>query len=188
MTSSEFESLKHLVMLKGVNRNCEVGDRMESTAEHTWACMILAEHFLKVIKQPLDEVRVMKLIMYHDLVEIECGDVDVLDEKARQNKKTDELEGSRRLAMKIPESIRSDYLAFFDEFEAGETMEAKFAIALDKLEPMVHWALYHPDKIRRHGWNAQLVIEKKRPFFEPFPELVQYLEEWLGYMKEKNYL
>ncbi|MBW2965025.1 HD domain-containing protein [Candidatus Woesearchaeota archaeon] len=188
MTKTDFSRLNELVKLKGVSRHGEINGRMESTAEHTWACMIVAEHFLKVVKQPLDEARVMKLIMYHDLVEIECGDVDILDEEGRKSKKQDELDGSRRLADKIPATIRDDFLKFFDEFEKGETMEAKFAIAMDKLEPMVHWALYHPGKLKRHGWTADIVVEKKRPFFEPFPELIDYLDEWLVYMKEKNYL
>ncbi len=185
---NNFAKLEHLIKLKGVTRQGEVKDRRESTAEHTWACMILAEHFLKIIKQPLDEVKVMKLIMFHDLVEIECGDIDVLDEEGRKNKKSDEKEGSRRLAKSIPETLSEDYLKFFDEYEESETMEAKFALAMDKLEPMVHWSLYHPGKLILHGWNEQLVIDKKLPAFKPFPELVIFLEEWLEYMKEKNYL
>ncbi|MFC1741289.1 HD family hydrolase [Nanoarchaeota archaeon] len=183
----DFEQLKHLLKLKNVERHGEVGSRMESTAEHTWACMIVAEHFLKVIKQPLDELKVMKLILYHDLVEIECGDVDILDEEGRKNKKEEEKTGAVSLAKKIPGSISADFLEYFNEYEAQETLEAKFALAIDKLEPMVHWMLYHPDKIKRHGWTEALVREKKHKYFEPFPELVVFLDEWLEHVKEGNH-
>ncbi len=187
----ELEELKHLIRLKEVERKGEVGTRQESTAEHTWACMILADHFIKVVKQPLDELKVMKLIMYHDLVEVECGDVfllDSLDKQKRDNKKDDEKNGSQVLAKKIPDSISRDFLEFFEEYEACETPEAKFANAMDKIEPMIHWSIYSGEKLKAMGWTEDNVRQIHGKCVEPFPELTDFFEGWLAYMKEEGYI
>jgi 5'-deoxynucleotidase YfbR-like HD superfamily hydrolase len=70
----ELEQLKKLMHLKSVERAGEVDKRKESTADHVYGGIILAEHFLKKIKEPLDETKILKLLLYHDLVEIETGD------------------------------------------------------------------------------------------------------------------
>lgn len=183
-----FEELKHLIRLKEIQRSGEINGRPESSAEHTWATLIIAEHFMKVVKEPLDELRVMKLILFHDLVEIEAGDVDMLDDEARYNKKDRELEAFRKLKPKIPSTIKDDYHKYFEEFEAQETMEAKFARAMDKIEPMLHWALYHPKKIMSHGWTETKVREKWTIITEPFPELKKFAEEWIQVMKKDDHL
>ncbi|MFH1063781.1 MAG: HD domain-containing protein [Candidatus Woesearchaeota archaeon] len=184
----ELEELKHLIRLKEVERRGEVGDRRESTAEHTWACMILADHFIKMVKQPLDELKVMKIIMYHDLVEVECGDVFILDTEARKNKKVDEKNGSRILADKIPASISKDFLDFFEEFEACETPEAKFAMAMDKMEPIIHWSVYSTKKLKSLGWNEEVIRKTKEKYMEPFPELLKFFNDWIEHMKEEGYI
>lgn len=182
------EELKHLIRLKGVERKGEVGERSESTAEHTWACMILADHFIKVVKQPLDEVKVMKLLMYHDLVEIECGDVFILDTEARKKKAEEEKNGSQVLANKIPASISDDYLRFFEEYEAYETPEAKFAMAMDKIEPIVHWSVYATEKLKPLGWTEQVIRDTKEKYMEPFPELLKFFNDWIDHMKEEGHI
>jgi putative hydrolase of HD superfamily len=188
---SEIENVKHLLKLKDVMRQGEVNGRIESTAEHTWACMMLAEHFLKTVKQPLDELKVLKLILYHDVVEIESGDVDALavcDEESLRKKQADEKAGAKRLAVNIPSSLSEEFISSFEEYEKGETLEAKFALAIDKIEPLVHWALYHPEKLKERGWTESVVLEKKLRFIEPFPELLSFFDSLVKDMKQKNYL
>ncbi len=184
----ELEELKHLMKLKEVERRDEVGDRRVSTAEHVWGCMIIADHFIKMISQPLDELKVMKLIMYHDLVEIEVGDTFILDAEARKTKAVDEKAGSHILAKKIPESISEDFIRFFEEFEDYETPEAKFAMAMDKLEPIVQWSLHGTDKLKSLGWNEQVIRDTKQKYLEPFPELLIFFNKWIEHMKKQGFI
>ncbi len=184
----DLEQLKHLMRLKEVERRGEVGRRRESTAEHVWGCMVLADHFIRVVEQPLDELKVMKLLLYHDLVEVEVGDTFILDFEARKNKKMKEKNGSRILAGKIPVSISGDYLKFFDEYEAYDTPEARFATAIDKLEPIVHWSVYATDKLKPLGWTEKVIRDTKQRYMEPFPELLDFFNRWLAHMRAEGHI
>ncbi len=114
MKMKDLEELKNLMRLKGVKRTGEVNKRRESTADHVYGCIIIAQHFIKKISARLDEAKVLKLILYHDLVEIETGDFFILDDKARENKEKIEEEGARRLAKRLPDTISSEFLELFN--------------------------------------------------------------------------
>jgi putative hydrolase of HD superfamily len=181
----DLEKLKMLMRLKEVERTGEVNKRKESTADHVYGCIILAEHFLKKIKETLDEAKVLKLILYHDLVEIETGDFFILDEKHRENKETIEAEGAKKLAAALPDTISAEFLEFFNEYEDGKTREAKFAIAMDKLEPMVHWAVYMDDWTK-WGFTEENLKAAKTKYLEPFPELLEFFNDMMQELKEKG--
>ncbi|HII71325.1 TPA: HD domain-containing protein [Candidatus Woesearchaeota archaeon] len=180
------ENLKRLMHLKEVFRTGKVKGREESTAEHVYGCMILAEHFLKTVKEPLDELKVMKLILYHDLVEMETGDVFVLDEKNRENKKEKEMEGAQRLSKKIPSTIADEFVEMFTEYEEGKTKEAKFTKAIDVLEPMVHWANYETDWTK-YGFTEDNLKTKKIKYLEEFPELLDFFNRLMEQLKKEKY-
>lgn len=182
----DLEELKNLMRLKEVERTGEVNKRKESTADHVYGCIIIAQHFLKKVKEPLDEAKVLKLILYHDLVEIETGDFFILDEKKRKNKDKIEEEGAKLLAKRMPETISSEFLDLFNEYEERKTKEAQFAVAMDKLEPMIHWALYSDDWTK-WGFNEENLISTKVKYLEPFPELLDFFNEMMEELKEKGY-
>ena len=69
--------LKRINKLKFVERRNSVGERKESPAEHSWSCLIIADYFIDKIKQKLDKLKVYNLLIYHDLVEIESGDIPI---------------------------------------------------------------------------------------------------------------
>lgn len=184
----ELEQLKHLMKLKEVERRDEVGSRRVSTAEHVWGCMIIADHFIKQVQQPLDELKVMKLILYHDLVEVEVGDTFILDHEARKTKAEDEKNGSRILATKIPSSISADFISFFKEFEDQSSAEAKFAAAMDKMEPIIQWSLHGTEKLTSLGWNEQVIRDLKQKYMEPFPEILKFFNDWIDHMKAEGHI
>lgn len=185
-TMRYLEELKNLMRLKEVHRTGEVDKRRESTADHVYGCMILAQHFLKKVNEQLDEVRVLKLILYHDLVEIETGDFFILDEQNRKNKEDVEAEGAKRLAKNLPDTISGEFLEFFNEFEEGGTREALFAKAMDVLEPMIHWALY-TDNWEKYGFDENNLKAIKIKHLEHFPELLKFFEDMMEELKEKKY-
>ena len=183
----ELEQLKKLMILKSVERTGDVDQRKESTADHVYGAIILAEHFLKKVKEPLDELKVLKLLLYHDMVEIETGDVFILDEDKRKSKSAIEAEGAERLAEKIPKTIGGEFLEFFNEFEECKTKEAQFAKAIDMLEPIVHWALHTKDWTK-WGFTEQNLRDKKERYMEPFPELLEFFNNTIKVLKEKKYI
>ena len=116
------------------------------------------------------------------------GDTFILDTEARKNKAVEEKAGSHLLAKKIPSSISEDFIRFFEEFEDQKTPEAKFAMAMDKLEPIVHWSLHGTKKLKSLGWTEQVIRDVKQKYVEPFPELLKFFNDWLAHMKEEGYI
>lgn len=182
----DLERLKRLLHLKDVERVGYDDRRKESSADHTYGCLVLAEHFLKKVKQPLDELRVLKLILYHDVVEIETGDFFILDHKKRANKAELEEEGAKRLAKQFPDTISAEFMEYFREFEELKTPEAKFAKAIDHLEPMVHWQ-WKAKEWKSFGFTEEKIRATKTKIMEPFPELLEFFDETLEKLKREGY-
>lgn len=70
----ELQRIRKLYKLKSVYRDSSVGNRKESSAEHSWSCLMLADYFIEKMNLKIDRIKVYELLMYHDLVEIEAGD------------------------------------------------------------------------------------------------------------------
>lgn len=82
----DLNPVRYFYKLKSVNRHNSQGSRKESSAEHAWSCLILADYFMEKVKQKLDRVKVYEMLLYHDVVEIKTGDVNIIDEHKRKNK------------------------------------------------------------------------------------------------------
>jgi len=135
--------LRKLYELKGVERVGPVGERKESPAEHTWSALIIADYFLNIVNDPtLDRLKIYELIMYHDVVEIECGDVAIDDYEGRKGKVEKEKKAAHVLKEHLPEALGAKFHALFEEFEARETREAKFAKACDQCDSTFHFLDY----------------------------------------------
>ncbi|MBW9215143.1 HD domain-containing protein [Mumia sp. zg.B53] len=112
-------------------------DRRENDAEHSWhlalMVMLLAEH----ATEPIDVGHTLRLVIIHDLVEIYAGDSPVFDAASRLDQREREESAADRLFPLLPADQAQDIRMLWDEFEAGATPEARFAKAIDRLEPMV---------------------------------------------------
>lgn len=131
--------LLELDKLKNIYRRTFVlhEDRRENDAEHSFhlalmAC-ILAEHS----REPIDVMRTMKMVLVHDVVEIDAGDTYAYDTEGAKTKAAREQKAADRLFSLLPEEQCREYRALWDEFEARQTPEAKFANALDRIQPML---------------------------------------------------
>lgn len=189
---TELGKIKHLFKLKEIDRAGKVKTRAESTAEHTWSSIILAEYFLKKLKpkrgeNELDELKVLKLLMYHDLVEIESGDINITDIEKRKSKKAIEEKAFRLLKTKMPVELVMDYDEAFNEYENLTTREAKFAKAIDALEPMIHW-LDHKPAWRETGFTEKFLREKKEADLHDFPELLEFFNKLIDHIKKNDYI
>jgi len=126
--------------LKGVLRRSYPFDaeRRENSAEHSWhvamAAMMLAEH----ADAEIDRERVTRMLLVHDVVEIDAGDVPVYDVAAREKKAEEERRAAARIFGLLPEDLAAELRDLWEEFEAQETAEARFAKAVDRLVPVLH--------------------------------------------------
>lgn len=180
----EINKLRTIYGLKKVERANSVSGRKESPAEHIWSCLILADYFMSMVGRKLDRLKVYELLMYHDLVEIETGDVNLLNGEERKNKKEKEAKAVMTLKKKIPGVLGDKLNSLFKEYEAGKTKEARFARAVDALDAELHELDYKEDW---KGWTEEFLRRTKGPLFEEFPEIKEAFEKTLAYCREKGY-
>jgi len=170
--------------LKAVYRFNSVENRKESSAEHSWSCLILADFFLSKFDFNLDRLKVYELLMYHDVVEIEAGDTPLHPEIKSLYNSVREKKAAELLHKNLPSPLNNKFLKLFTEFEEQKTLESKFAKAIDALDAVIHELDYKQDW---KGWTEEFLINKKLKFFEEFPELKKVFFEILDYMKKSNY-
>lgn len=170
--------------LKTIYRFNSVEDRKESSAEHSWSCLILADLFLSKFDFNVDKLKVYELLMYHDVVEIESGDTPLHPEIKRLGKKDKEKKVIELLHKSLPTPLNDKFVNLFTEFEEQKTVESKFAKAIDALDAEIHELDYKQDW---KGWTEEFLVNKKLKFFEEFPEMKKVFFEILDYLKTNDY-
>ena len=111
--------------------------RNENDAEHAWHMAIMAYLLQEYSNEKIDVARVMLMCLIHDVVEIDAGDTYAYDAEGLKTQKAREEAAKERLYSMLPEDQKADLVAIFDEFEERKTPEAKFARALDNLQPLL---------------------------------------------------
>ncbi|PIN72497.1 hypothetical protein COV21_02035 [Candidatus Woesearchaeota archaeon CG10_big_fil_rev_8_21_14_0_10_45_5] len=184
--NEEMRNLHQLFLLKEVDRRGLVKNRPESSAEHTWSCMILAQYFLPKVSQFLDEKKVMRMLLYHDVIEIEAGDTFVFDDNLTSEQRKKEYSALEKMRKRIPKSLSHDFISIWKEFDENSTPEAKFCQAIDKLDPMIQSA-FSKDEWKKNGITEKKLRQKKQHYLEPFPEMKLFFEELIKYAKKNRY-
>lgn len=132
--------LMELDKLKLVLRRTRVKSadkRLENSAEHSWHVALMALLFAEYANEPVDISRVVKMLLLHDVVEIDAGDTFVYDAAASEQQAEKELAAAQRLFGMLPDDQRDELSALWHEFEEAQSADAKFAKALDRLIPML---------------------------------------------------
>ena len=111
--------------------------RNENDAEHAWHMAIMAYPLQEYSNEKIDVARVMLMCLIHDVVEIDAGDTYAYDAEGLKTQKAREEAAKERLYSMLPEDQKADLVTIFDEFEERKTPEAKFARALDNLQPLI---------------------------------------------------
>ena len=111
--------------------------RNENDAEHAWHMAIMAYLLREYSNEPIDIGKVMLMCLIHDIVEIDAGDTYAYDLEGQKTQKAREEAAKERIFSMLPEDQKSELSSLFDEFEAYETPEAKFAHAMDNLQPLM---------------------------------------------------
>lgn len=125
--------------LKNVYRQTLVlhEDRQENDAEHSFHLALMAAVLAEYANEPVDVLHVMKMVLVHDAVEVDAGDTYAYDAAGNATKRERELKAADRIFSLLPEDQAAEYRALWDEFEARETPEAKFANTLDRVQPLL---------------------------------------------------
>jgi len=111
--------------------------RKENDAEHAWHMAIMAFLLGEYANEEVDLLRTMRMILIHDVVEIDAGDTYAYDEVAKATQREREEKAAARLFGLLPDDQAQELLDLWEEFETGETKEARFARALDNFQPMM---------------------------------------------------
>ncbi len=181
---------KQLAFLLEIDRQKEIirqtyladGSRRESDAEHAWhlavMCMLLSEY----ANDAIDVARTMKMLLVHDLVEIDAGDTYAYDVKGNETKGAREQKAADRIFGMLPEDQGAELRGLWDEFEAMETPEAKFANALDKIQPVLLTDQAQGKSWREHGVRKSQIMGRN----ERTHEGSEILWERIRQIIEKN--
>ncbi len=155
--------------------------RRENSAEHSWHLTVMAMLLSEYAAGPIDVTRVMKMVLIHDIVEVDAGDTFAYDTQALVDKDVRERAAADRLFGLLPEDQGRELRELWDEFEERESTESKFANALDRLQPLLHnaqteggtWRIH---KVRREQVMARMdAVRIGMP--EVWPVVVKILED-----------
>lgn len=146
--------------LKSVFRQSYLSDgsRKENDAEHSWHLSLMAIILIEHANDPdLDLLRILRMVVLHDIVEIDAGDTYIYDEEGKKDQVAREQAAADRLFSLLPSDQAAAFRAIWDEFEAAESKEARFAKAIDRLHPMLLNYLAAGRTWREHGVDATQV-------------------------------
>lgn len=113
------------------------GNRKENDAEHAWHMAVMAIILSEYSNEPIDLLKTVTMILMHDVVEIDAGDTYAYDEQGKKTQREREENAANRLYGMLPDDQREKFRGLFEEFEARQTPEAKFARAMDNLQPLM---------------------------------------------------
>ena len=153
------------------------GERLENDAEHAWHLAVMALLLGEYSNAEIDLLRVVSMVLIHDLVEIYAGDTFAYDEAGMKTQKARESAAADKLFPMLPDDLASRFRGLWDEFESEETAEAKFAHTLDNFQPMMLQAASDGRAWREGGRKISEVLRRNARTAEGSKTLWNYAEE-----------
>lgn len=160
--------------------------RRENDAEHSFHLALFAMTLAEYSNAPVDVLKVMKMVLIHDIVEIDAGDTYCYDSEGCKTKREREERAADRLFGLLPCDQCREYRALWEEFERADTAESRFAAALDRMQPML--LNYKKDGIswREHKISYDKVHARNEQIKNGSEKLWEYIEEMLRDAKENG--
>ena len=187
---NQIEFIKEIDKLKFIFRKTKLinSNRPENDAEHSWHLAMMAIVLAGHANEPIDLEKVMKMVLIHDIVEIDSGDVFAYDTTKSHDNFDEELKAARRIFGILPEEQAEEFINLWIEFEEMKTPESKFARALDRLEPLLQNASNNGGTWREFDVKYDKVIEKKKAIKDGSEELWKFAENLIDESVEKGIL
>ena len=162
--------------------------RPENDAEHSWHIAVMALLLAEHANAPVDVSHVIKMLLIHDLVEIDAGDTYLYDEQATASKAAREQQAADRIFGLLPADQAQAYRALWDEFEAKHTPDAQFAAALDRLQPLLHNYYTAGLSWQKHGVTSDQVLARCAHIQDGSTVCWDYATQLIQHAVEKGYL
>lgn len=188
--NKQLSFIREIDKLKYIQRRTKLfnSDRHENDAEHSWhlamMVLVLAEH----ANTPVDILKVMKMVLIHDIVEIDSGDVFFYDTTKNHTNTDEELLAAKRIFGLLPAEQALELITIWEEFEAGETAEAKFAKSMDRLAPMMQNHSNQGGTWKEFSVDYETVYSKKQHIQKGSMTIWRYAEDLLQESVEKGFL
>lgn len=174
----QMEFVLEVDKLKKITRQTYLSDgsRKENDAEHSWhlalMCALLSEH----ANEKIDVTKTMLMVLIHDIVEIDAGDTYAYDTQGNTTKREREVKAAERLFNILPEDQAVYLRNLWEEFEEAQTPEAKFALTLDKVQPVMLNAASGGRSWREHEVEVSQIMKRNERTPEGSQDLWKYIE------------
>ena len=181
--SQQIRFIAEVDKLKNIFRQTLVvdGGRQENDAEHSWHLTLVAITLAEHANVPaLDLLRVLKMLIIHDLVEIDAGDTFAYDTARMADQHEREAKAADRIFGMLPVEQGAEIRALWDEFEERKTPESKFAAAVDRFQPMLLNCLTQGAAWRKHGVTSDRVIARNQHIAEGSTLLWEYASKMVA--------
>ena len=169
--------IREIDRIKQIFRQTYLTDlsRKENDAEHSWhlACMVMV--LGEYAPEGTDLFRVMRMVLVHDIVEIDAGDTYLFDSEASTDKEERETKAAERIFGILPEASGKELKGLWLEFEEGSSREARFALLLDRFQPFYHNIVTEGVSWIEHRIKQSQVLGRMKPALEDFPLFNDYL-------------
>lgn len=163
--------------------------RRENDAEHSWALCLIAITLAEHANVPdLNLPHTLKMLLIHDVVEIDAGDTFAYDEAAMATQHERESKAADRIFGLLPDDQAKEFRALWEEFEAHETAEAKFARSIDRFQPMLLNCLTEGAAWNKHGVTREMVIARNRMIEDGCTPLWEYAQRMVEQAVEAGHL
>ncbi|OCW92706.1 phosphohydrolase [Macellibacteroides sp. HH-ZS] len=186
----QIEFIKEIDKIKYIQRRtCLLNsDRPENDAEHSWHLALMAISLSEHANKPVDILRVLKMVLIHDIVEIDSGDVFLYDKSKSHKNTEEEFAAAKRIFGLLPENQAKELIDLWKEFEDGETDDAKFAKSLDKFEPLLQNFSNNGGTWDKYNVTYNEVYTQKKSINKGSDTLWEYAENLLNESVDKGIL
>ncbi|WP_321279165.1 HD domain-containing protein [Marinifilum fragile] len=186
----QIEFIKEIDKIKYIQRRTKLfhSDRNENDAEHSWHLAMMAIVLSEYSDVKIDLLKVIKMVLIHDIVEIDAGDTFIYDQNKNHDNTEEELKAAKRIFGMLPEKQAAEFIEVWTEFEDGISNEAKFAKSMDRLEPLLQNTSNNGGTWEEFGVKYQTVFDKKKTIKNGSTELWNYAEKLLEDSVEKGIL
>ncbi|RQO32124.1 phosphohydrolase [Taibaiella sp. KBW10] len=178
----QIDFIKEIDKVKYIQRKTKLfhSDRNENDAEHSWHLAVMAIMLSEYSNEPVDLLKVVKMVLIHDIVEIDAGDTFIYDTQKNHSNTDEERVAAKRIFGMLPQAQADEMIAVWEEFEAGQTIEAKFARAMDRLEPLLQNTSNKGGTWQEFDVSYQKVYDKKSVIKEGSKDLWVFAEELIN--------
>lgn len=176
---SQVQFLIEIDKLKTIERRTRIihGERLENDAEHSWHLAMMAFILHGHANKEIDMLKVIKMLLVHDLVEIDAGDTFAYDTQGNTDKHERELKAANRLFGMLPEDQAEELLSLWMEFETKETPEARFASSMDRLQPIIHNHQNEGDTWQKYNITSDQVLNRNAEIANGSATLWKYAQQ-----------